>query len=780
MDETLQILDASRAARAAAQLPFSSTEAAYRHLADEARREVRDPYKLDALLHQLDSAYAILADNKERAQPVDLPERLPPAAPSRTRPAERRRAGARPAPGLVPARARPAVEAAFRALLRVIPAGTPADLLERARTVLVAPVAPLRQDTSGSRATPAGAEPPVDESDLRAEFLREFGRSSEPPDGRRDRGRFERPYAPSRDGGDTLTIERLAPSMEPPLVSPGEPPAAGPVLRPEEGLARDVLVRHSILPVRRENGTLELAVSRQEDIEAAEALAQGVGARGLVKIIDRSAVHAGLIELYREEDQREIARGHAEREPQMSAQRAFTKAQVAGAVLALGGILVSAFFFLAPTLIALVAACTVFYLGSSAYKMFIVFMSLKSPGEVPIDEDDVYALDERTLPVYTLLLPLYREANVVEHLLTGIDGLDYPADKLDVKLLLEPDDTETLAAIERAHLPPYYQKLIVPTGGPKAKPKALNYGLLHARGEYCTIYDAEDRPEPDQLKKAVIAFRKSGDDVGCVQAKLNFYNPDQNLLTRWFTADYSQWFDLYLPGLTGAGAPIPLGGTSNHFPTSLLRRIGGWDPYNVTEDADLGIRLARGGQRTVMIDSVTYEEANSKLGNWLRQRSHWIKGYMLTWLVHMRNPFKLWRELGTHGFFSIQMTVAGSVFGYFANPVFWALIIAWYTLHWSAIQILYPAPVLYMSIVALFGANFVFIYVAMAGCVRRGFYEGVKYALIIPVYWALMTVSAVHALYQLVVKPHYWEKTVHGLGRRAVPETLVAKPVIAE
>lgn len=710
--------------------PLPAIATAYRELVATARREVEDERWRAAILGELAAAYALLADEKRRAR-FDAS-----AAP-----------GGDSGVGVAAPQANNA--ASPHGTARADGNGSHAP--QRDGRAEMGDALATAQDHAAN-GTPSNGPSDTD-ADLARRFFREFGRADAPRGPATAPGVSPTPAAPDAGGG-VVTVERPAIDM---------PPGAAPASRPEHGLPRAALTQHLILPVRRENGTLELAVTRTEDVARARELARGIGAEPVVRLAERSAIEDGLVRLFWDQDQHEIAHGHAQRAANMSARRTFTAPQVVAAALITAALAASLYFFLIPTLIGLIAACTAFYLGSSAYKMFVIAKCLASPGEVPIEEADIESLDERTLPVYTLLLPLYREANVVDHLLTGIDALDYPREKLDVKLLLEPDDDETRAAIRAAHLPPHYQVLTVPPGGPKSKPKALNYGLLHARGEYCTIYDAEDRPAPDQLKKAVIAFRALGHEIGCVQAKLNFYNPSQNLLTRWFTADYSQWFELYLPGLTSAGAPIPLGGTSNHFPTALLRQLGGWDPYNVTEDADLGIRLARAGLRTAMIDSVTYEEANSRLGNWLRQRSHWIKGYMLTWLVHMRNPARLWRELGTHGFLSIQMTIAASVFGYFANPVFWSLIAAWYALHWGVIETLYPAPVLYLSIVCLFFANFVFVYVAMAGCVRRGFYDGVAYALLIPVYWALMTVSAVNALYQLIVKPHYWEKTRHGL-----------------
>jgi cellulose synthase/poly-beta-1,6-N-acetylglucosamine synthase-like glycosyltransferase len=253
-----------------------------------------------------------------------------------------------------------------------------------------------------------------------------------------------------------------------------------------------------------------------------------------------------------------------------------------------------------------------------------------------------------------------------------------------------------------------------------------------------------------------------------VQSKLNYYNRDQNLLTRWFTTEYSMWFDLFLPGLDASGAPIPLGGTSNHFRTRVLREVGAWDPHNVTEDADLGMRLYKTGWKTAVIDSTTYEEANSELYNWIRQRSRWVKGYIQTYLVHMRSPRRLGRQLGPRCFFSFQMVVGGTSFGFLMNPVFWLLTAAWFLFQWSWIREIYPAPLFYLGALSLYFGNFAFTYLNVAGCLRRGYYDMVKYALLSPLYWALMSVAAWKGLLQLFYAPSYWEKTRHGLYRGAV------------
>ncbi|MGM0493318.1 MAG: glycosyltransferase, partial [Armatimonadota bacterium] len=337
-----------------------------------------------------------------------------------------------------------------------------------------------------------------------------------------------------------------------------------------------------------------------------------------------------------------------------------------------------------PTLIAVNGLLIAFYVVHSVYKFYLVAVSLERPVLLDATEEEIAAVDEAALPTYTLLIPLYREAAVLGRLVEGLRRMDYPAEKLDVMLLLEEDDEETIAAAEAMDLPPHIRPVVVPDSEPKTKPKACNYGLFTCDSDLLVIYDAEDRPEPDQLKKAAIAFSKVPDSVVCIQAKLNYYNQRQNLLTRWFTAEYSVWFDLFLPGLTASGAPIPLGGTSNHFRVATLKELGGWDPFNVTEDCDLGVRLHKHGWRTSMLDSTTWEEANGAFWSWFRQRSRWVKGYLQTWLVHTRRPVKLIRELGFADWFSFQMIIGGSLLCFLINPIYWAMTVIWLITHSTA------------------------------------------------------------------------------------------------
>ena len=452
--------------------------------------------------------------------------------------------------------------------------------------------------------------------------------------------------------------------------------------------------------------------------------------------------------------------------PESSAHVVISPAQKAVLVMALLAVLVCGVIWPMGTLVGLVGAASAAYLFVSVYKFRLTLRALGTHLETDVTPEEVAALDERHLPVYTILVPLYKEAGIVARLVRDINALDYPRTRLDVKLLCEEDDTETIEKIRSMGLPPHFHLVVVPDSQPKTKPKACNYGLQLSQGSFCVIFDAEDRPDPDQLKKAVVAFSRVGPEVACIQAKLNHFNQDQNMLTAWFANEYSMHFELVLPAMGASESPIPLGGTSNHFITSVLRDLGAWDPFNVTEDADLGIRLHREGYRTAMIDSTTLEEANSQVGNWIRQRSRWNKGYLQTWLVHMRHPFRLLSETGLRGFLSFNLTM-GSAFVLLMNPIFWALTTLYVLTQAGFIQQLFPGLVFYAASAMLFVGNFVFVYLNVAGSLQRGEFGLTRTALLSPLYWGLMSWAAWKGFIQLFTNPFYWEKTEHGLDEES-------------
>jgi glycosyltransferase XagB len=420
------------------------------------------------------------------------------------------------------------------------------------------------------------------------------------------------------------------------------------------------------------------------------------------------------------------------------------------------------------TLQIFVAVLTFFYFADLLFNMFLILRSfIKSP-EVVIPEDEIKAVDEQNYdwPSYTIFCPLYKEWQVIPQFVSAMSRMDYPTDRLQIMLLLEQDDTESIQKARSMKLPKQFQIVIVPDSQPKTKPKACNYGLTKATGEFAVIYDAEDVPDPLQLKKAVLAFDRQGPQTICIQAKLNFYNPKQNILTRVFTAEYSLWFDLVLTGLQSIQGPIPLGGTSNHFRMEHLHEIKGWDAFNVTEDADLGMRLAKLGYRTAILDSTTLEEANSNFFNWFRQRSRWIKGYIQTYFVHMRNPRALFRNWRQPHILTFQLVVGGKVLSLFINPFMWLITIVYFWQRATVapyVEPLFPPLVFYMAVLSLVFGNFFYLYYYMIGCAKRGYDDLIKYVFLVPLYWLTMSAAAWKAVYEIIRKPHFWQKTIHGL-----------------
>lgn len=455
--------------------------------------------------------------------------------------------------------------------------------------------------------------------------------------------------------------------------------------------------------------------------------------------------------------------GRAQKDPEHSATQVLTRAQGAAAAVVFAAAAACLFWNPVATLSAANALVGVLLLGSLLLRILLVWTGSGTLYQSRTSRQELESLDPRTLPVYTILVPLYRDAAVVPVLARALRSLDYPASKLDIKLVLEADDPETIEACKKAGLEGNVELIVIPPCPPRTKPKALNYALQFARGDLLTIYDAEDIPEPDQLKRAVLAFRKAPKDVVCFQARLNYFNWRENWLTRMFTLEYSLWFDWYLPGLEALGIPIPLGGTSNHFRIEVVRALGGWDPFNVTEDADLGIRFTMNRWRVGVLDSTTYEEANSRVGNWIRQRSRWVKGYMQTWLVYMRHPLVTLRRLGWRGFLGLHAFIGGAFLGPLVFPPLALAFLFWLLTRTKLFDPLFAPPTLAVSLMLLLAGNGLLIYFHMLAAWARSRPLLVFCALQLPAYYFLMSMAAWRALWQLATKPHYWEKTEHGL-----------------
>lgn len=391
-------------------------------------------------------------------------------------------------------------------------------------------------------------------------------------------------------------------------------------------------------------------------------------------------------------------------------------------------------------------------------------LEILNPVPAPDRTASLSEADDAALPVYSLMIPLYREAHVLASLANGLSMFDYPAAKLQVLLVLEQDDVETLNAAEKLDLPGNFEIVLVPSGGPRTKPKALDFALGLVRGEFVAVYDAEDMPEPDQARRALAVFRSASPKLACVQARLNVYNPDASWLTRQFTLEYSALFDAILPALQRLGLPVPLGGTSNHFRTELLRRIGAWDPYNVTEDADLGVRIARAGLTTATLGSTTWEEAPARLGNWMTQRTRWIKGWMQTYLVHTREPGRVLRELGLRAWVGLHVLMGGILLSVLVHPLCY-LLLAFETVNGRLFAEPESAVQYWLWWVAVFNLGVGYASAMLVGALavaRRGRADLALHALLMPAYWLLISVAGYRALIQLVRAPYLWEKTEHG------------------
>ena len=365
------------------------------------------------------------------------------------------------------------------------------------------------------------------------------------------------------------------------------------------------------------------------------------------------------------------------------------------------------------------------------------------------------------LPIVSVMVALYRESDIAARLVHRLGRLEYPRELLDVLLVVEEEDGLTLAALARTALPAWMRVIAVPAGAVKTKPRALNYALDHCRGSIIGVYDAEDAPAPDQICKVVDHFAHCDLSVACLQGILDFYNPRRNWLARCFTTEYAAWFRLFLPGIERLGLAVPLGGTTLFFRRQALEDLGGWDAHNVTEDADLGLRIARHGLRTELIDTVTLEEANCQALPWVKQRSRWIKGFMITWATHMRDPVLLWRQLGARRFAGFQVLFAGSVVQALLAPVLWSFWLVPLGVHHPVAAALSPSmfTALWMTFIVTEAFSIVF---GAAGLARTRHRLSPFLVPSLIFYHPLASLAAYKGAWELLTRPFYWDKTSHG------------------
>ena len=404
------------------------------------------------------------------------------------------------------------------------------------------------------------------------------------------------------------------------------------------------------------------------------------------------------------------------------------------------------------------------FLSGTVFKFGVCLAGVRQERYGPVSDEDLAALGEEDLPVYTVLAPLFREADATGQLIKNLIELDYPVSKLEVLLLLEAGDAETLAATEEAGLPPYMRAIVVPPGEPRTKARACNIGLSAARGDYLVCYGAADKPDLDQLKKAVVAFRRGGERLACVQAALNYRSVRENFLTRMFTAEYSFWFDCVLPGLDALRLPVPLGGNSSHFRTEALRQLGGWNPFGTTDDADRGIRAAALGYTAGVINSTTTEDVSRNLVDWMRQRSALIKGDMQTAVANTRNPWSLVRVAGLRRALGLVALTGGSCLASLFVLPLWILLAASLMIPARTLGLLYPDWTLALALFSLLAGNSMMIYVTMLGSFLRQRDGQVLWSLFSPCCWILHSIASQAALWQLITRPNYWEKTTYGIS----------------
>ena len=479
-----------------------------------------------------------------------------------------------------------------------------------------------------------------------------------------------------------------------------------------------------------------------------------------LKVVAPSTLRAALIARSRRALTREAQSGLLASRPECSARDVIWPWQAYGLGMLTSLALIS--LALVPGLLfVLIHFLTVsFFIACSVLRAVAAIRLPKmasAPVSLPLSPD---------VPVYSVLVALYREAEVVPELLVALGKLQWPRSKLEIKLVCEEDDTETIAAVNTLQLHPCVELVLVPPSLPRTKPKALAYALPLTRGQLVVLYDAEDRPHPMQLAEALQRFNEAGPELACLQAPLEVSNRRANMIANMFGFEYAALFRGLLPWLAHSRLMLPLGGTSNHFRREALQAVGGWDPYNVTEDADLGVRLARRGYRCETLQCATREDAPEELATWHQQRVRWFKGWMQTWLVHMRQPRALARELSPATFAVTQILVVGMVLSSLLHALLLIMVAG------LAIELasgfsfgLWQTPLLVLDLISIFlgYASFLLLgWVVLRPIDRKGFW---KVVLFTPIYWVMLSGAAWCALVDLIRRPHHWAKTPHRRAR---------------
>ncbi|WP_226626886.1 glycosyltransferase family 2 protein [Alloyangia pacifica] len=555
----------------------------------------------------------------------------------------------------------------------------------------------------------------------------------------------------------TVTPEQLRDAL---ARSHGVPALSRQTAPPSPALAEllppDVCLRHGALPWMRRDDGLVLAMAHPEGFAQVRALLPESETRVVLALANEADIVAEVTDRHAAEM---ALRAETALPSDLSCRDMNRLTPARAAVLAGAGSTLLALLFAAPGVFfasALgLAAATMVISQLAKLSAFVAGLKPLPPG--PPEP----AGGRPETPTVSLIVPLHREESIAATLVDRLDRLDYPRAALEVLLALEAEDRITRATLEATALPPWMRIVEVPPGGVTTKPRALNYALNFARGTLIGIYDAEDSPAPDQLRRLAAHFSRAPPEAGCVQGILDFYNPRANWLARCFTIEYASWFRILLPGFARLGFAIPLGGTTVFFRREALNRVGGWDAHNVTEDADLGVRLARFGYRTDLLPLVTREEANCRLWPWIRQRSRWLKGYLITWRVHMRHPLRCLRDLGPWRMLGLQLVFLGALMPLLLAPLLWGF---WLFQLGASYPILGPnTPALLPGLtLLLLGSEAVMLIVGLGGVLRSPHPRLLLTVSTLFLYFPLATIALYKALWEMLHRPFYWDKTSHG------------------
>lgn len=564
--------------------------------------------------------------------------------------------------------------------------------------------------------------------------------------------------------------------------------ATGPkeTLRSDSGNKKAVPAKPFILPTIPTSAQLLEAIRRMTPNEAQQAFRHRIlpiswepGKTGYVAAGERAKAYAKeqglevtaitnermfLRELQRGQEN-ELSQnalwGLKTRFPAHSAAQPFTAQQALWLVFALAFVAFAFMWDREPSLVAGFTAMLGLFLLAAGFHIWCI-LPVKLP-HAPVSK----LLPDAELPVYSVFVPLFRESKIVEQTVASLKALDYPAAKLDIKLILEAEDEALRKCLEDMRLPAHMEVIVVPKLSPQTKPRALSYALPFARGELLAVYDADDVPANDQLRRVAGAFAMAPKTVACLQTQLGLYNRNENWLTRHGALEYAFQFMLLFPRLAKFGAPLLFAGASSHYRISTLRHVGGFDPHNVARDSGLSLRLARFGFRTVLFPSPTREEAAMRLGDWMAQRIRWTRGALQTTIVNSRSPLRMSRELGPRNFLLTQIVTSVSLFATLAHPLF----LLWVASSVVLLQLDLPLPGrLWLFLQGVYAIVAVFAFLAaMAAAIRTCLFLGrgawIVTVLTLPVYWLLISIASWVAVAQYFFGVTRWARTPHGVSR---------------